>query len=194
MSIIYATATEHVNRHIYRVLVPGYHQSIHRTVELGIFKTPIYEPFDDREFQHSAMTIANMVECVIGRVSFKIINDQDVLHILHHIDAYVEEVFPLRGTKEVQIYIEKILNLRTHVYRMFRFVLNRHEDWKVAYTKGVGVFDFIRELYTAIGISVDAPATLISTLAICPTIRRQNDYEAKTKTVSSKTRKVSYGV
>ncbi|CAM6031536.1 unnamed protein product, partial [Sphagnum compactum] len=63
---------------------------------MGIFFAPIYEAFDPNLPQRSMITIAKMIEYYISRVSFTILNDYDILLILHQIDAYVAEVYPMR--------------------------------------------------------------------------------------------------
>lgn len=179
--IIYTSATEHINKHGYDVLLQPYAVKIHREVELGIFKTPIYEAMDHTVKQKSKISIAKMVELFISKSSFDIIDDHDVLDVLHHIDAYVEEVYPLKASNPaIEKYLEKILQLRSRMYFLFRRVLNKHPQWKQAYQRQVGIFQVMAELYKPLNVNIDLPETLLDELQICPTIRQN------TKTPSSK--------
>lgn len=165
---IYATATDHINKHPYDVMVQAHFAGIHRLVEQKIFLSPIYEAFDSNALQKSKITIAKMVELFISKSSFNVIEDKDVLYILHQIDCYVEEVYHLKNDDKVQKYIEQILKLRERIYFLFRRVLNLHPQWKQAYQQQIGVFQIISQLY---GKNHDLPETLLEDLRICPTIK-----------------------
>lgn len=196
MTILYASATDHINKHIYYVTVPGYYQDVHRETETGQLFAPVYEPFDSRAEQRAAITIARMVDLMIGRVPFTILDDKDVVQILHHIDAYVEEVFALRGDARITSYITKIIELRGFIYKLFRRVLNLHVEWKKAYSGNQGVFEIIQALYAPFGIPTDIPAGLLDALVICPTLRLHAEHERHITqtTPPSLQEEVRYGV
>ena len=176
MSTLYPSATEHINRRPYVVLVPPHVLGIHKAVlEQDLFATP-YEAHDEKQPQKAMVTIADMVAYVISSTTFTIVDDYDVLVILHQIDAYIEEVFPLRANKTVSTYIERILRLRARIYTLFCRVLNRHPQWKSVYGTRQDIFGFILELYRPLGLVVDVPQNAIEELAICPTIREHPDY------------------
>ena len=192
---IYATATDHVNNHVYDVMVQPHFVGVPRLVEEGLFFAPFYEPYDHILKQKSKITIAKMVELFISNSSFDIIEDRDVLYILHTIDSYVEEVYHLRTDDTVGKYIEKILKLRARIYTLFRIVLNRHPQWKQAYQKQIGVFEILRTLYSPLGGLPDLPETLLEQLRICPTIREHEASEkAQKKETSPEPRKMIYDV
>jgi hypothetical protein len=168
---LYPSATAHINHHPYTAMIPPYIQIIPRVIETGIFFAPLYEAFDDKVPQRAKLTIAKMVEFVSSKTTFTIIDDYDVLAILHQIDAYVEEVYPLRADERVKTYLDKILLLRQRIYTVFRRVLNRHPQWKQAYIGEEDIFTIMRQLYRPFGIELGIPATLLEELALCPTIR-----------------------
>jgi len=156
-------------------MIPPHIQNIHRQVERGIFFAPIYEPFDQHTPQRSKITIAKMVEFVVSRTSFTIVEDHDVLSILHQIDAYVEEVYMLRTDDRVRAYIEKILALRVRIYIVFRRVLNRHPQWKQAYIGKDSIFTIMAALYRPFGVDLGIPSTMLESLLVCPTVRAYPD-------------------
>lgn len=168
MSNIYASATAFINNHPYDVMIQA-----HLTVKFsskGL--APIYEPYDPNILQKSKIPIAKMVELYTSKSSFTIINDMDVIDILHRIDAYVAEVYPLKSMNtEVETYLSRILTLRDRIYFLFRRVLNHHPQWKTSYQNRPGIFNALSILYGAIGIKLDLPESLMEDLRICPTIR-----------------------
>ena len=164
-NIVYQSATDHINKHTYAVTVPPYVSGVHKQVLNGELFTPVYEAFDPFLFQRSRISISNMVSFNISKTPFTIIDDHDVLEILHQIDAYVEEVYELRHNKEISIYIEKILKLRPHIYKHFRRILNKHPQWYQAYDQGEGLFGTLQKLYKPLGIEVDLPKPLLEELA-----------------------------
>ena len=173
---IYPSATDHVNKNPYTVYVPPHVFNIHRQVlERELFAPP-YEAFDAKQPQKARVTIAEMVSYVISNTTFTIADDYDVLVILHQIDAYVEEVFPLRGNKSVSSYIERILKLRSRIYTLFLRVLNKRPQWRSVYDRRQDIFAFILELYRPLGFEVDVPQGAIEELALCPTVRANPDY------------------
>lgn len=176
MANIYITATDHINNHPYEVMVQA-----HTTVNFSNKNTaPFYEPMDHTIPQKSRIPISKMVEYFISRSSFTIIHDKDVLEILHQIDAYVKEVYPLKNiNSEVEAYLEKILKFRERIYFLFRRVLNNHPQWKDSYKEQVGVFGVISELYSSIGMKVDVPESLMEDLRICPTVREYETQKSK---------------
>jgi len=175
--MIYATATDHINKHPYKLLIPPHVLSIHREALAGDLFAPFYESNDHRQFQRAMMPIARMVEFNISKTTFTIVDDYEVLEILHQIDAYVQEVLPLmRVDKSVVSYVEKILRLRARIYQLFRRVLNLHPDWKKVYSHGQNIFGVIVNLYRLLGISVDAPQALLDELSICPTVRSYPEF------------------
>ena len=169
--MIYISATDHINKHPYQVTVPPYIFSIHKPILSGDLFAPMYESFDSNMAQRAMITISKMVELNISSTSFTIIDDYDVLLILHQIDAYVGEVYPLMSDKAVAAYLERILKLRVRIYTIFRRVLNRRPQWKLAYSHGDNIFGIIAKLYRSIGISMDAPLAPFEELAMCPTVR-----------------------
>lgn len=175
MTIIYASATDHINKHTYPATIPPYTFNIHPSVIKKDLFAPPYEVFDQNLPQKAMITIADMVSFVISNTTFTIINDYDVLAILHQIDSYVEEVYPLRMTKTVSEYIERILKLRVRIYTLFRRVLNRHPQWKAAYNHGDGIFKILLDLYSPLGMTVDVPNAMLDELSVCPTIRAHPD-------------------
>jgi hypothetical protein len=187
--IVYASATDHINLHPYDVMVQPHFISLHKEVEKGTFKHPIYEAFDPNLKQKSRITINKMVELYISKSSFDIFDDKDVLSVLHHIDAYVEEVYPLKATnEEVSRYIDRILELRSRIYFLFCRVLNAHPLWKAVYEQRRGIFSIIAEIYGPMGMATDLPETMLKELRMCPTIRtvqkleRQAQMESATPT------------
>lgn len=184
-TILYASATDHINKHPYDVYVQAHFSGIHPEVERGIFKTPIYEPMDPNAKQRSSITISKMVELFTSKSSFDIAKDQDVVAILHHIDSYVEEIYPMKDRDAaIQPYIDKIINLRGRIYLLFRRVMNLHPEWRKAYSGQVGVFQIIVDLYRPLGLKLDLPETLIEELRYCPTIRAAQRAES-TKAMTS---------
>lgn len=180
--MLYPTATDHINKQTYSVLVPPHVMGIHKLVMEGVLFAPIYEAFDHNQPQTTKATIADMVSYVVSKTTFTIIDDYEVLVILHQIDAYVAEVYPLSTDPTISSYIEKILRLRSRVYSVFRKVLNRHPQWKTAYSDDGDVFSVITRLYQTIGISADAPQNLLEELVVCPTIRNNTKHlDAATK-------------
>ena len=169
--MLYATATDHINNHPYAVYLPPHVLDIHKQVIGGDLFAPLYEASDTNLKQKSMIPIAKMVELSISETSFTVINDYDILLILHQIDAYVEEVYPLRSDPRIMPYIERILKLRSKVYLVFRRVLNWHPQWKSAYSHGNDIFGTILNLYKSIGISVGVPQGLLDDLVVCPTVR-----------------------
>ena len=172
-SIIYATATDHVNLHPYSVSVPAHFATvIHRSVEEGNLFAPIYEPFDSRQQQSSMITIAKMVEFVISSTTFTITKDYDVLEILHQIDAYIDEVFPMINDKIVSTYVDRVLRLRSRIYVLFRRILNRRPQWQSAYGHENTLFEMLAEVYRPLGVSFKSPQTLFEDLVVCPTVKK----------------------
>jgi len=192
--IVYPTATDHINKHPYVVFLPPHAQDIPedvgrkwpvRTSSIYVVggapyrirtrtaqtPSPFYEQFDEKLDQRSLITISRMVTLLMSNTPFTIADDYDVLVILHQIDAYVAENYALRSEPAIMSYFEKILKLRTRIYELFKRVLNRHPQWKTAYTEEHGLFGFIRQLYQPLNITFDMPNTLIEELAICPTVR-----------------------
>jgi hypothetical protein len=175
--MIYATATDHINKHPYKLLVPPHVLAIHREALIGDLFAPLYESYDHKQPQRAMMPIARMVEFVISKTVFTIVDDYEVLEILHQIDAYVEEVLPLmRGDKAVASYVEKILRLRVRIYQLFRRVMSLHPDWKKVYSHGQNIFGVITQLYQLLGLSVDAPQNLFEELSICPAVRSHPEF------------------
>lgn len=192
--ILYPTATDHINKHPYGVMLPPHALDV--PVETGrrrppvtaltmisgtlVQRTrhtiattpgPIYEPFDERLSQRARVTIAHMVTLVMSETPFTILDDYDVLTILHQIDAYVAETYPLRSEPAVTAYFERILKLRSRIYALFRRVLNHRPQWKTAYTEEQGLLGVLRDLYRSFGMSGGLPQTLLDDLEICPTVR-----------------------
>lgn len=172
---LYPTATDHINKHPYTILVPPHVFDIHKDIQQGNLFAPPYEAFDSNIPQRARATISDMVTYVITNTTFTIVNDYDVLVILHQIDAYVEEVFHLRDNKTVATYIERILRLRARIYVLFRRVLNRHPQWKTSYMHEQGIFSFLSQLYGSIGVKADLPQTILDRLSVCPTIAANPD-------------------
>jgi hypothetical protein len=173
--MIYLSATDHINKHPYCVHAPAYIQSIHKPIIAGDLFAPIYETFDTNQQQRMMIPIAKMVELSISNTIFTIIDDYDVLLILHQIDAYVKEVYQLISDKQVSSYVDRILKLRIRIYTLFRRVLNRRPDWKKAYGHGKNLFGMIEQLYQGLGITMNTPSAPLDELAMCPTVRAHSD-------------------
>jgi len=174
--MIYASATDHINNHPYMVTVPPYIQKLPTPVLRREIISPIYEAFDDKLPQRSMITIAKMVELYTTKTPFTILEDYDVLLILHQIDAYVSEVCGIvREHHDVQIYVQKILRFRDRIYKLFLRVLNHHPQWKSVYNHKKNIFDTISELYKSLGLSVDTSLSLIEELSISPAVREYPD-------------------
>lgn len=186
MPNVYITATEHINKRPYPALIQA-----HLAVNFGPKgHAPFYEPFDSNSMQRSAITIAKMVELFTSKSSFIIVNDMDVIEILHQIDAYIAEVYPLKDRDEaVDKYIERILLLRDRIYFLFRRILNLHPQWKESYQDQVGVFSVMAELYRSIGVNIELPESLMEDLRMCPTIR----HSAKTKAQEIRAKPIQHG-
>ena len=186
--IYYATATDHLNKCPYDVLVPPHFAvKVTKEVEAGLFHTPFYEPIDAFALQKSKITIAHMIELSATQARFIVIDDKDVLSILHHIDLYIQEVLPLRDRPEVKKYIEKILPFRQRTYFLFRRIMNKHPQWKEAYSHREGVFDVLAKLYRGLGVSVNLPETLLEELRECPALRDLEKSDPQQGTITAST-------
>ena len=194
--MIYKTATEHINRHPYKVLIPPHVMGIHAAVLNKQLFTPIYEPFDAHLSQSSMIPIAKMVEFVVSNTTFTIVEDYDVLAILHQIDAYVAEVYPLKIDKAISDYLQRILKLRQRVYPLFRRVLNRRTAWKEAYSQDTGLLFEMQKLYQLLGLPANGPKPFFEELEICPTLREHPDIstEPAADPALGTARKVIYNV
>ena len=174
--VLYRSATEHINKYPYAVLVPPHFAvKIGNEIESGLIKAPFYQPDDDRAVQRSRITIAHMVELFESKMPFTVIEDSDVLSILHHIDAYVEEIKPIYYQPEIKTYVGKILKLRDRIYFLFRRVMAIHPQWKTAYQDQQGIFDVLSSLYAAMGYQGTLPDTLLEELRQCPAMRSMTD-------------------
>lgn len=188
MTNLYITATEHINKHPYEVMIQPHIAISFGPKFNGKHIAPLYEPFDAAALQKSRISIAKMVEYFVSKSSFTIINDRDVIEILHQIDAYVAEVYGEKSVNpEIEKYLEKILKLRDRIYFLFRRVLNLHPQWKTAYHQQIGVFNVMAELYRAIGMQIAVPETLMESLRICPTIREYEKLKADEMTIPENT-------
>jgi hypothetical protein len=196
--MIYLTATDHINKHPYKVMVPPSVQIIPEVVLTGKLFAPIYQAFDPNMMQHGMYPIAQLVEFCITDTPFIIQDDYDVLKILHQIDAYMVEVFPLRGNPEVSAFMTRILQCRAKIYVVFRRVLNRRPNWKTLYDHQDNIFGAIAKLYQSSGMTISMPQTMFEELAICPVVRAHPEYFASGGTVptptTERTDKIRYGV
>jgi hypothetical protein len=198
--MIYLTATEHINQQPYAVLIPPYvldvhdaataqesptriHTTVSQTLVLAQrvkIKTlkmpaPVFEALDQNLRHRAMITINKMVEFSISRTTFTIVEDYDVLVILHQIDAYVEEVYHRLDDKAFSSYVDRLLALRERIYALFRRTLNYHPQWKTAYSHGDDIFGFLLRLYQPLGIRIDTPQSLLDELVLCPTVRAHPD-------------------
>ncbi len=184
---IYPTARDHINKQTYDAMVAPSVFPIHPLIQDGTFSTPFYEPFDHRLPQKSKITIATMVEYAISQVEFTIIDDHDVVVILHQMDAYIEETWVLRGQAAVRSYLNKMLTLRERFYVLFRRVMNRHPQWKQAYIGEQDILSYMREIYQALGFIINTPDTLLAALQICPTVRAQKQLDQQVDRQAART-------
>lgn len=186
--IVYATSTDHINKCPYDVLVPPHFAiKIAKEVETKVFHAPFYEPIDSLALQKSKITIAHMVELTATQSRFIVLHDEDVLSILHHTDAYIQEVLPLRDRPEVKKYIDRVLPFRQRTYFLFRRIMNNHPQWKEAYSQREGVFDVLARLYRGMGVSVNLPETLLEELRECPALREIRQSEPQSDTITAET-------
>ena len=167
MARIYLSATEFINNRPYDLRVPSYYDPAQ-------VENPIFIDEDPRSFVRTRLPIAHMVEMRATKVPFDIADDKDVLDILHHIDAYIEEVQHSAAISvPIKSYISKIILLRTDVYRIFLKCMKRHPDWQQAYDNQSGIMAIITKLYGAMGIDVPSTNT-IKSLANAP-----NEYDMR---------------
>ena len=130
---VYASATEHINKHPYDVLIPLSYGRIPDAVADGTFH-PIHDDNDPKALYRSRLPIANFIDMHHTKVTFQYIKDEDILEIQHMLDAYLEEVSVSAMTNEaVTNYIKKVIPYRAEHNKCFLKCLNRHPDWKRQY-------------------------------------------------------------
>ena len=217
MGRLYSSATEHINKHQYDVLVPGYYTAPPQSApsaqmvvsrmcgNLMMSKStyeetpipPIFVSDDPHAFYKSKKAIYEMVDMMSSKVPFTITHDHDVLDILHSIDAYIEEAHPSASiNQEVASYMGKIIILRKRIYTLFRRVLNRHPDWKEKYREQEGITAIIEQMYNIIGIPVPTLTNTVESLAKAPHEFDNRPLSEKLKDLDDPTvhRKIDYGV
>lgn len=160
MALIYASATDHFNLRGFKINRPAYYdpavQSC-KAITSGEVR-PIYMPDVPDARVYSLMPCCDLMDMAVSRVPFEIINDRDVLEILHTCDNYLMEI---RQQVEAGSYLhvsvaKNVAILRSKIYRLFRTVLNRHPDWKEKYIHGQGsavLRDFLKLATLMLGTS-----------------------------------------
>lgn len=153
---VYATATEYFNKQTFDCLVPQYYiPDIPDIIKSGFLSTPIYDPGELQSMGRTGVSASLMVKFKLTKVPFIIVNDKDVLHVLHIIDNYLEEVGDLPDPT-VQKYIENVLKLRPDIYKLFRSKLEEHPVWKEAYMGQNQMAKAVTSIYEMLGMSTNA--------------------------------------
>jgi len=186
MPRIYNSFTDHINMALYDLRVPSTTANVPQAVldgdflampsvldsffcnhdeideadeETGLLRT-VYEDISETFF--TRRTINNMVQFNKSKILFTIVNDMDVLYILHNIDGYLREIKNLLNETEVREYVRDLIFLRENIVTLAKRVLNIHKDWKEKYIKNTNAA-------TAIAMfSGENPDDIISAIFACP--------------------------
>lgn len=140
MALIYFSAQQHFNERKYKINQPAYYAT-QAAQSKAIYTDgikPIYEPIVPEAKVYAMVPICDMVDMAISRVPFQILQDRDVVEILHMIDNYLLEVrVPIESGNGVFVrYAHNVIILREQIFKIFRSVMHRHKDWRAKYEMG----------------------------------------------------------
>lgn len=150
MSRVYLSAAEHINNHPYLVLVSSSYAPNFPTAYLDGSLEPIYQnPTPDYPVR-SMLAIKYLIDLFITNQRFIVVDEMDVIRIFHSLDAYLIEVADTAQIHAaVRRYAETVLKFRVEAYKNFVRTLNRHPDWKAAYSTGADALVAMFSLFAA---------------------------------------------
>ncbi|CAM6000869.1 unnamed protein product [Sphagnum balticum] len=116
---------------------------------------------DENAQEYAPQPICNMIDMCATRTSFTICQDKDIVEILHYVDAYIAEAkFSAEHREDVRLYLKKVLFFRQKLYPLFNRILNRHPEWREAYTGKSTMAALMTELAAKIGWNLTSTEAL----------------------------------
>lgn len=151
---IYPTPADHINNHPYRIKLAHY-ASMHNNVVNG-YTLPVYVTPNAHILQDGVATIANMIYYKSNSIPFEILTDEDLLQIVHNLDAHFENIKHRYKDPEHAAFLKEAIPFRVDAQKPFERAINRNPEWKKLYHGGGdGLLNMLIEINQMLGNDVD---------------------------------------
>lgn len=133
---IFASPADHITNHTYKVLVPPSHNALTQH-ELNGDIAPMFaiHEMNTDLLTQSRQTIYSLVEMILTKTMFQIVDDYDLVEIMYVNEAYINEMRETvkRDTKAAD-FVRGVIAFRQAMYRSYFRAVKRHPDWLEAFS------------------------------------------------------------
>lgn len=132
---LYFKVEDYIDRRPYDVAIPdGYRNIPVHDPDVMKYFGDLFMPNVGHTFlTPSKVTIRKMIDLYTSQIEFEIINDIDVLDIMHYLNAYFEKTYDKREIPEYKVYYAIAMPYYNWIRSRATIVLNKHPDWKKSY-------------------------------------------------------------